>query len=55
LQKILWILTYKLLFAEKPGIRSFSTAAPGSGNEQLMPISNMKFERSLTQPSMVKL
>ncbi len=35
--------------------RYFSAAAPGSGGEQLMPISNMKFDRSLTHPSMVKV
>ena len=34
--------------------RYFSAAEPGSGGEQLTPISNMKFERSLTHPSMVK-
>jgi hypothetical protein len=35
--------------------RYFSAAAPGSGGEQLTPISNMKFDRSLTHPSMVKV
>ena len=34
--------------------RYFSGAAPGSGGEQLTPISNMKSDRSLTHPSMVK-
>jgi hypothetical protein len=34
---------------------TFSPAARGSGGEQLTPISNMKFERSLTHPSMVKV
>ncbi len=35
--------------------RYFSAAAPGSGVEQLTPISNMKSDRSLTHPSMVKV
>ncbi len=35
--------------------RHFSAAATGSGSEQLTPITNIKFERSLTHPSMVKV
>jgi hypothetical protein len=36
-------------------MRTFSPALRGSGGEQLTPILNMKFERSLTHPSMVKV
>jgi hypothetical protein len=35
--------------------RYFLAAVPESGGEQLTPISNMKFERSLTHPCMVKV
>jgi hypothetical protein len=48
-------LTCKHLFAKKSGTRTFSPAARGSGGEQVTPISNIKFEKSLTHPSMVKV
>jgi hypothetical protein len=55
LGKFILVFDVQAFDRKKSSFRAFSPAAGGSGGEQLTPISNMKFERSLTQPSMVKL